>query len=540
MAHSGGAMVNPNIASKMIQLFSSMAHGEAGMPVEDERAASLTKGELPVVQSVGRGLSNKEIAAELCLSEGTVRNIISTVLGKLGLRDRTQLAIWAVETGLRRRGPAVKRRTAALWGGAAVLVTARRHLAVAPGQHRFAPGCVCRQLLGYPNGSSYQVLDDAIARFEDAHPGVTVEYESGIPVDEYSEWLAGHLLLGQEPDVFFVLPEDFGLLAETGALAPLDSLLDSADGPDRSLYYDACLQAGQYNGSQLALPYESAATVMFVNRTLLEAYDIPMPENDWTWQDLYAICQTIAAAQPDSANRDYGLYGYTWQNALYANGSTLFSADGRQCYLASDSVQAAIQFTQQLTALDGGYTVTAQDFDTGHVAFRPFLFSEYRAYQPYPWRVKKYSSFVWDCLRMPAGPDGDNTSELHTVQVGISARSRHRDLAQALFVTLCADTTTQSELFLQSQGISPLRSVTEDTTLLDRIFDETQGTSTFNSATIGEIMRTAAAVPQFAAREQALAMADTAVANALANNQSLVTALPTAQREIDLYLQNTG
>ena len=103
VAHNGGAMVNPNIASKMIQLFSSMAHGEAGMPVEDERAASLTKGELPVVQSVGRGLSNKEIAAELCLSEGTVCNIISTVLGKLGLRDRTQLAIWAVETGLRRR-----------------------------------------------------------------------------------------------------------------------------------------------------------------------------------------------------------------------------------------------------------------------------------------------------------------------------------------------------------------------------------------------------------------------------------------------------
>ncbi len=103
VAHSGGAMVNPNVASKMIQLFSNMAHGEASIPVEDERAASLTKGELPVVQSVGRGLSNKEIAAELCLSEGTVRNIISTVLGKLGLRDRTQLAIWAVETGVKRR-----------------------------------------------------------------------------------------------------------------------------------------------------------------------------------------------------------------------------------------------------------------------------------------------------------------------------------------------------------------------------------------------------------------------------------------------------
>ena len=47
----------------------------------------------------GSGLSNKEIAAKLSLSEGTVRNSLSTILGKLNLRDRTQLAIWAVQTG---------------------------------------------------------------------------------------------------------------------------------------------------------------------------------------------------------------------------------------------------------------------------------------------------------------------------------------------------------------------------------------------------------------------------------------------------------
>jgi DNA-binding NarL/FixJ family response regulator len=49
---------------------------------------------------VGHGLSNKEIADQLSLSEGTVRNGLSSVLSKLGLRDRTQLAIWAVQTGL--------------------------------------------------------------------------------------------------------------------------------------------------------------------------------------------------------------------------------------------------------------------------------------------------------------------------------------------------------------------------------------------------------------------------------------------------------
>ena len=47
-----------------------------------------------------------------------------------------------------------------------------------------------------PNGDCYQILDDAIALFQEAHPGVRVEYVSGIPTDDYSEWLAGRILKG--------------------------------------------------------------------------------------------------------------------------------------------------------------------------------------------------------------------------------------------------------------------------------------------------------------------------------------------------------
>jgi len=54
----------------------------------------LTKKEIEVMEQVALGLNNKEIAAKLCLSEGTVRNYISVILEKLGLRDRTQLAIF--------------------------------------------------------------------------------------------------------------------------------------------------------------------------------------------------------------------------------------------------------------------------------------------------------------------------------------------------------------------------------------------------------------------------------------------------------------
>ena len=56
-----------------------------------------------MIQQVGYGRSNKEIAHELNLSEGTIRNALSSILSKLDLRDRTQLAIWAVQTGVTTR-----------------------------------------------------------------------------------------------------------------------------------------------------------------------------------------------------------------------------------------------------------------------------------------------------------------------------------------------------------------------------------------------------------------------------------------------------
>ena len=97
---SGGAMINPNIAVKVVKLFSRLAQANFSIPVEEGAAALLGRTERKVALLVGRGLSNKEIAEKLCLSEGTVRNNLSTVLSKLALRDRTQLAIWAVQTGL--------------------------------------------------------------------------------------------------------------------------------------------------------------------------------------------------------------------------------------------------------------------------------------------------------------------------------------------------------------------------------------------------------------------------------------------------------
>lgn len=56
--------------------------------------------ELRVIQLVAQGFDNKEIASEICMAEGSVRNMISKILDKLELKDRTQLAVYAVKHGL--------------------------------------------------------------------------------------------------------------------------------------------------------------------------------------------------------------------------------------------------------------------------------------------------------------------------------------------------------------------------------------------------------------------------------------------------------
>lgn len=98
--YHGTAMINEDIASKVVKLFSKMAQSNIAIQIDEQQTAELKNTEWKIIALVGSGLSNKEISAKLNLSEGTVRNGLSTILSKLDLRDRTQLAIWAVQTGV--------------------------------------------------------------------------------------------------------------------------------------------------------------------------------------------------------------------------------------------------------------------------------------------------------------------------------------------------------------------------------------------------------------------------------------------------------
>jgi DNA-binding NarL/FixJ family response regulator len=93
---AGDALLAPSVTRRIIEQF---AHPRAN-PELGARLESLTHRELEVLRLLASGKSNAELAAELFVSEGTIKTHVSSLLSKLGLRDRVQAVVLAYESGL--------------------------------------------------------------------------------------------------------------------------------------------------------------------------------------------------------------------------------------------------------------------------------------------------------------------------------------------------------------------------------------------------------------------------------------------------------
>jgi len=112
--HRGIYQLDPGVAHQLSALLSRSPaqrqdrHVDGGSPMPAQSASlptpaklnDLTEREREVLRLIARGATNREIAEELVISEGTVKNHISNILGRLNVRDRTQAAIYARDQGL--------------------------------------------------------------------------------------------------------------------------------------------------------------------------------------------------------------------------------------------------------------------------------------------------------------------------------------------------------------------------------------------------------------------------------------------------------
>ncbi|MEW2396473.1 response regulator transcription factor [Streptomyces sp. NPDC046862] len=96
---AGDALLAPGVMRRLITEFSRLRGSAPRAPLK-ERVADLTERETEVLALIAQGLSNAEIAERLVVAEQTVKTHVGRILVKLGLRDRTQAAVFAYESGL--------------------------------------------------------------------------------------------------------------------------------------------------------------------------------------------------------------------------------------------------------------------------------------------------------------------------------------------------------------------------------------------------------------------------------------------------------
>jgi len=93
---TGKTYVDPSVAGKVLEQVSSHQTQPATLIT-----SKLTEREIEVLRLIAKGLSNTDISGRLFLSEGTVRNHVSAILAKLGVSDRTQAAVIAIQHGVK-------------------------------------------------------------------------------------------------------------------------------------------------------------------------------------------------------------------------------------------------------------------------------------------------------------------------------------------------------------------------------------------------------------------------------------------------------
>lgn len=390
-----------------------------------------------------------------------------------------------------------------------------------------------------PSGTPHDILQDAIESFHEKHPDVEVTFVSGITKSEYPEWLAGRLLAGNEPDVFVIPSAEVSTYTSVGALANLDPFMKRDHNFSIEAYYPAASEICQQNGVYYALPVECSPSLMFVNKTLLSREKIPMPANDWNWNDFYSICQMVTRDRDgDGVIDQYGCYDYNWMYASLTNGMEIFDKQGTSARFADAKLEAAILFIMSLRELNRGYEVSNKDFDMGNVAFRPFTFSEYRTYLPYPWRIKKYTAFEWDVVPFPAGPSGSSISPMSVMLMGMSTRTKHPDLAWEFLKLLSYDKETQLNILAKSQGLPVRRDILSDPAS-QQVFDQAmgEGVNQMSLTVINDIMEHSVAAKNFKQYQEVMLIADTNIEKIINGKLPLNNSLNRLQKEINSYLE---
>ena len=218
----------------------------------------------------------------------------------------------------------------------------------------------------WDSNESLEIQKAIAAKFEAAHPGVTVQVEAY--GDGYDTKLAAGFGAGDAPDVMYM----WNFPAYAPSLLPLDGYLAGANGLDMTDFAAGLLPYARVtnadgSASTLGIPAGYTTFVAYYNKDMFDKAGVPYPAEGWSWADLRAAAAKLA--KPDEKVYGYGVDGnpdpYDFETYLWSNGSSWISPDGKTTTGYLNAPATAEVFQQFVDMVKGGEAVLFGVGDNG-------------------------------------------------------------------------------------------------------------------------------------------------------------------------------
>ena len=195
------------------------------------------------------------------------------------------------------------------------------------------------------------IANDAIARFNEDHPDVTVE-QTCVPVTEWSDFIQKWITMstsGEAPDVINLGLEAAQMAVENDLIQPLDDIVSGDEYLTqlKGEFAESLLTGFSVDGKLYGLPSGTQTMVMYFNKHMFDDAGIAYPEDGWTWDEFYDIAKQLT-------KDDGSVYGYGLASAFFqltpwwtSNGAYLTDDDGNPTVNSEDMVES-VEFLKKL------------------------------------------------------------------------------------------------------------------------------------------------------------------------------------------------
>ncbi|MCB0109609.1 MAG: sugar ABC transporter substrate-binding protein, partial [Caldilineaceae bacterium] len=256
---------------------------------------------------------------------------------------------------------------------------------------------------------AYEAL---VSAFNDVHPEIAVELQHIPGQSDYRKRLGTDFAAGTPADIVLINYRRYAPFAAKGVLEPIGPYLDQSDKIKVEDFYEQAIAPYRWDGTLMCIPQNLSSLVVYYNRDLFEKAGVPLPSNDWTWDEFLAAAQAITQDTDGDGITD--IYGIGTDATIFrvapfvwANGGDLVDDPSNPTKLTLDApaTKEALQWFIDLQVkhqvAPGLIEEQAEASENRFLNGRLGMFLNSRRGVP---TYRTIENFAWDVAPLPVGP----------------------------------------------------------------------------------------------------------------------------------------